>query len=161
MATIWNDFHRKGLLKAQHLTNVRENIKTNIQNQSPIIIINYWEFFSPVLSGGSLLKSEWQQVFSGPPGLSLLSLSISTVLWSVCSRFFLRFLFSPLSFPGFLVEGSKCTSYKWYYRHRHILQILQLSVKIQVFVWLSAFFYFHWIVRWNNEIREIKTFIFH
>ena len=71
----------------------------------------------------------------------------------------------PLIFPRFLAQAfgnrSKCTIYNWYHRHLHAPLIFWLSGKIQVFVYLFTFFYFHstGLLEWQNPLDE-KFFLF-
>ena len=55
---------------------------------------------------------------------------------------------------------SKRSNYNWYQRHSHVPQLFQLSGKIQVFVYLFVFFYFHSVHLWNNKIHLMTTSFF-
>ena len=58
---------------------------------------------------------------------------------------------SPILFFKAFVDCSKHSNYNWYHCHLYVPQLFQLSSKIQVFVYLLAFFYFY----------SMKLFAFH
>ena len=90
---------------------------------------------------------EWHQVSSG---LQDYSWMISTMLWSRCSQFFLRFLFfsQPLrSVPSVPTTiGITVT-----------LMFLGFLVLCQVFVYHFVFFYFKCVVRRNEKIHKMSS----
>ena len=108
-----------------------------------IIIFPLCEYFTSIFVGGFSLKFEWQQVLRTL--VSLLTDLISALVWIVSSCLLIS-SFHSLFFQAF-GDCSKGSNYNWY--HYHLPQPFQLSGKVQVFIYLIAFFYFH-SVCWNR-----------
>ena len=67
--------------------------------------------------------------------------------------------FSDFQFFG---DGSKCTSYKWYYSHSHVPPPFRFPSKVLVFVTLSYFFSFSLcgLLGWQNSLDGKFSFFF-
>ena len=125
---------------------------------SSFLFISYYhhftlsEFFTSASAGGHLLESEWQRVSSGFQdssqyfGCSQQSCSLDDL------NSFSNFQFIQPIFKAF-GDHSKCTKYNWYHCHSHVPQLFYFSGKIQVFVYLFAFIYFHPVVDQNDKIH--------
>ena len=73
---------------------------------------------------------------------------ILTILLSGWCLFFLWFPIPPVFLLQALGDPFKSTNYSCY--HRHLPHLFQFSGKVQVFVYLFAFFYFYPVVRQND-----------
>ena len=90
-----------------------------------------WEFSTSALADCLSLKSILLSVFW----------SISTMLKGRWSRFVLQL--STLPSPILTLWTPKCADYKWYHHYLHVPQLSYLSIKVQILVFLFAFFDFH------------------
>ena len=119
--------------------------------------IKLCEFFTPVLTNGFSLKSEWQQLSSD---------------FQDSSEYSSRFLkcdqdglnsFSDIQFlqSFFRAFGDhfKLTNNNWYHCQLIVLQLFLFSGKFQV-LYLFVFFYFQFVVCWNGKIRWMTIFFF-
>ena len=53
-----------------------------------------------------------------------------------------------------------CANYNWDHRHPHVPQISLFFGKVQVLVFLFAFFDFHSVVRWDGKIHKTTRSLF-
>ena len=87
--------------------------------------------------------------------LSVLNYLNSSMFWMI--SIFATDLWFPQTLSHVNGDHFKGNSYyNWYYHHLNIPQLFQLSGKIQVFVCLFTFFYFHSMVRigWSVDILK-------
>ena len=111
--------------------------------------ISLWAF-TGIWFGASFLMS---------PGLFSVFQLISAMLlseWFLFSHWFpVPSVTSPGSCWPFQVHN-----YNYNYLDHHVPQLLQFSGKVQVFVYLFAFFYFHSVLSWNSKINKTANSLF-
>ena len=110
-------------------------------------------FFRPGSAGGLSLESAWQQIspcLQDSSHYSSRSQKYNS-LDSLDSSTHFQFL-QPLLRP--FGDWSERTNYNWYYLDLHVPEFFQLSSKVQVFTYLFALFYFHFV---NGKIHKTAT----
>ena len=63
----------------------------------------------------------------------------------------------PLQFSE---NRSKCTESYWHHLHPHITPMLSFYDKNQVFVYIFAIYYFHFVVRLNSKIHKTSISLY-
>ena len=85
-------------------------------------------------------------------------LSILTILWPARCWFFPWFPISPVIFLTFS-DHFKLTNCNWYHFHSYVPQFFFLLFSnVQVFIYLSAFFYFHSVICQEGKIHWTTFF---
>ena len=120
------------------------------------------EFFTPVLTGGFLMKAEWQQVPSDLQNISQYSGQSQQCYNLDCLNSSFDFQFFQSLFHAF-GEHSKCTNYNWYHCHSYIPQLFFLVLWQGTSICLSlCFLYFHFVIHWNGKIpKRASSFFVH
>ena len=111
------------------------------------------EFLCLLFSGGDSLESEWQQVIRT---FLRIFADLSNPVFSMVS---IPFPFLPLHFVN-IWELFRRTNNNWYFQHPHVPQVFYFFGKIQVFVNVFAFLYFHSLVRWKSKSTRQQVFFF-
>ena len=118
------------------------------------------EFFTPAWSGSGLfLELEWQQVSSGLQDSSQYSgrfqqCHLLDVLDFPLISNYSNVLFKPLEIVPWASTTTGITI------TFDIPQVFLFSGKVQVIVYLFAFFYFHSVVLWNGKIHKRSNSLF-
>ena len=110
----------------------------------------FWEFFSPALADGFSLEFEWHQVSSSHQDTS----QYSDRSEHCCSLYFLYFSsyiqVLQFTYPSF-GDRTKSINYNWY----NVPQItFQFPSKIQILLFLKAFFQFYHVVFLDSKIHK-------
>ena len=113
-----------------------------------LVVVVLWVFHTNV-SWGSFTEIWVTASLFRSLGLSWVFKPISTMPRSELSRFLLWF--PDPQFFGVFFKPLR-TNHNWYHRHFYVPRLFQFSNKVQVFVYLFAFFYFHSVVPLNGKI---------
>ena len=123
-----------------------------------IIIINICELFKPVWTVHfftEVIESKSSQL-----SRTLLSILANFNYAVICIVLILPLISNfPSLFFKLLEDRNKVFTNNWHHRRLHVQQLLLLSGKIQVFVYLSAFFYLYTLVCWNSKAHYMISYL--
>ena len=88
--------------------------------------------------------------------LSILADLNNAVVWMVSTH--------PLFSSGTSCPWTNCTkstNYNWYHSYFHVTQFFQFSSKVEVLIFLFAFFLFYPVVSWDSKVhKSVSSFFF-
>ena len=115
-----------------------------------IIILFFWEFFTPVLADGFSLESDSKSLQVSRTLLSILANLNNAAAGLHSSSYSQVFQSLYLAFG----DCTKLTNYNWYHCHFHF------SSKVLVLISIFTFFQFYPVVSWKNKVHYLAGSLF-